>query len=138
MDLISVSPIFNLYNSDWPILTWPDPLPPAKFVFADVDRMGHALDSMVCAGVIISGGEVQRSVLSPGVQIHSRARVRDAILMHGADVGRDAVVRRAILDKNVRVEPGARIGVDQAADRRRFTISDSGVVVVAKGQTVTA
>jgi glucose-1-phosphate adenylyltransferase len=137
MDLISVSPIFNLYNNEWPILTWPDPLPPAKFVFADVDRMGHALDSMVCAGVIISGGTVLRSVLSPGVQVHSRAHVEDAILMHGVDVGRDAVVRRAILDKQVRVEAGARIGVDPAADRERFTVSPSGIVVVAKGQTVT-
>jgi glucose-1-phosphate adenylyltransferase len=138
MDLISVSPIFNLYNSEWPILTWPDPLPPAKFVFADADRMGHALDSMVCAGVIISGGTVRGSILSPGVQVHSRARVDDSILMHGVDVGRDAIVRRAILDKNVRVEPGARIGVDPVADRERFTISEGGVVVIPKNQTVTA
>jgi glucose-1-phosphate adenylyltransferase len=138
MDLISVTPEFNLYNQDWPILTWPDPLPPAKFVFADDDRMGHALDSMVCAGVIVSGGTVRRSVVSPGVRVHSRACVDDAVVLHGADIGRGAVVRRAILDKNVRVAPGAQIGVDPEADRERFTVSPGGVVVIPKGQTVEA
>jgi glucose-1-phosphate adenylyltransferase len=138
MDLISVTPEFNLYNEDWPILTWPDPLPPAKFVFADDDRMGHALDSMVCAGVIVSGGTVRRSVVSPGVRVHSRACVDDSVVLHGADIGRGAVVRRAIIDKNVRVAPGAQIGVDPEADRERFTVSAGGVVVIPKGQTVEA
>jgi glucose-1-phosphate adenylyltransferase len=138
MDLISIDPIFNLYNREWPILTWQEPLPPAKFVFADEDRMGHALDSMVCAGVVVSGGEVRRSVLSPNVQIHSWASVCDSVLMPGVEVGRHAVVRRAILDKNVRVEAGARIGEDPEADRARFTVSDGGVVVVPKGAVVEA
>ncbi len=138
MDLISVHPIFNLYNSEWPILTWPEPLPPAKFVFDEDDRRGHAVDSMVCAGVVISGGVARRSVLSPGVQLHSYTEVEDSILMNGVEVGRNAVVRRAILDKNVRIEPGAEIGVDLEADRRRFSVSDSGVVVVGKGQVVRA
>ena len=88
MDLISVVPIFNLYNHEWPILTWPDPLPPAKFVFDEDGRRGHALDSMVCAGVVISGGVARRSVLSPGVHLHSYAEVEDAVLLHGVDVGR--------------------------------------------------
>jgi glucose-1-phosphate adenylyltransferase len=138
MDLISVDPVFNLYNSAWPILTWHEPLPPAKFVFADPDRMGHALDSMVCAGVVVSGGEVRRSVLSPSVHVHSHAQVYDSVLMPGVEVGRDAVVRRAIVDKHVRIAPGAQIGVDPEADRERFTVSDGGVVVIGKGAVVEA
>jgi glucose-1-phosphate adenylyltransferase len=136
MDLISVHPVFNLYNSEWPILSWHDPLPPAKFVFAEEGRTGHALDSMVCAGVVISGAEVRRSVLSPGVHLHSFADVCDSILFPGVDVARSAVVRRAILDKDVCVLEGAEIGVDLEADRERFTVSDSGVVVVGKGAVV--
>ncbi len=136
MDLISVSPIFNLYNQEWPIHTFPDPLPPAKFVFDEDGRRGHALDSMVCAGVVISGGVARRSVLSPGVHLHSYAEVEDAILMHNVDVGRSAVVRRAILDKDVRIAPGAEIGVDPDADRERFHVSAGGIVVIPKGEVV--
>jgi glucose-1-phosphate adenylyltransferase len=138
MDLISVDPVFNLYNGEWPILSWHDPLPPAKFVFADPGRTGHALDSMVCAGVVVSGGEVRRSVLSPSVHVHSHAQVHDSVLMPGVEVGRESVVRRAIVDKNVRIAPGARIGVDPEADRERFTMSDGGVVVIGKGTVVEA
>jgi len=139
MDLISVDPIFNLYNREWPILTWQEPLPPAKFVFADDKRMGHALDSMVCAGVVVSGGEVRRSVLSPNVHVHSYAKVSDSVLMPGVEVGRAAVVRRAILDKNVVVAEDARIGEDAEADRARgFKVSDAGIVVVPKGAVVEA
>jgi glucose-1-phosphate adenylyltransferase len=137
MDLVSVDPIFNLYNMEWPILTWQEPLPPAKFVFDEDGRRGYATDSMVCAGVVISGAVARRSVLSPGVHLHSFAEVEDAVLMQGVDIGRDAVVKRAILDKNVRVEPGAQVGVDHDADRERgFTISDGGVTVVGKGKVV--
>jgi glucose-1-phosphate adenylyltransferase len=139
MDLISVEPEFNLYNREWPILTWPDPLPPAKFVFDEDDgRRGQALDSMVCAGVVISGATVRRSVLSPGVHLHSFAEVEDSVLMQGVDVGRNAVVRRAIIDKNVRIADGAEVGVDPEADRERFTVSAGGVVVIPKGATVDA
>jgi glucose-1-phosphate adenylyltransferase len=138
MDLISISPIFNLYNREWPILTRPDPLPPAKFVFDDEDRRGQALDSMVCAGVVISGATARRSVLSPGVRLHSFAQVEDSVLFQDVDVGERAVVRRAIVDKNVRIAPGATIGVDPEADRRRFHISDSGIAVIGKGETVEA
>jgi glucose-1-phosphate adenylyltransferase len=138
MDLISVEPEFNLYNREWPILTLPEPLPPAKFVFDDEDRRGFAVDSMVCAGVVVSGAAVRRSVLSPGVHLHSGAVVEDAVLMQGVDVGREAIVRRAIVDKSVRIAPGAQIGVDAAADRERFTVSAGGVVVIPKGETVEA
>jgi glucose-1-phosphate adenylyltransferase len=138
MDLISVEPEFNLYNREWPILTWPEPRPPAKFVFDDDTRRGQALDSMVCAGVVISGATVRRSVLSPGAHLHSGALVEDSVLMQDVDVGREAVVRRAIVDKNVRIAPGAQIGVDAEADRERFHISDGGVVVIGKGHTVAA
>jgi glucose-1-phosphate adenylyltransferase len=136
MDLISVTPSFNLYNRDWPIHTWVEPLPPAKFVFEDPGRTGVATDSMVCAGVVISGGTVRRSVISPGVRVHSYAEVEDSVLMPGAEVARSAVVHRAILDKDVRIGPGVRIGVDAEADRERFTVSDSGVVVLGKGTVV--
>jgi glucose-1-phosphate adenylyltransferase len=138
MDLISISPIFNLYNREWPILTRPDPLPPAKFVFDDEDRRGQALDSMVCAGVVISGATARRSVLSPGVRVHSFAEVEDSVLFQDVDVGERAVVRRAIVDKNVRIAPGAQVGVDPQADRARFHVSDGGIVVIGKGATVGA
>jgi glucose-1-phosphate adenylyltransferase len=138
MDLVSIDPVFNLYNAEWPILSWHAPLPPAKFVFDEDGHRGHALDSMVCAGVVISGATARRSVLSPGVHLHSYAEVEDSVLMPGVDVGRNAVVRHAILDKNVRVAPGAKIGVDAAADRERFVVSDNGVVVIGKGAVVEA
>jgi glucose-1-phosphate adenylyltransferase len=136
MDLISFTPIFNLYNLDWPIHTFPDPLPPAKFVFDEDGRRGHALDSMVCAGVVLSGGVARRSVLSPGAHLHSYAEVEDSILMHNTDIGRNAVVRRAILDKDVRVADGAQIGVDADADRERFAVSAGGIVVIPKGEVI--
>jgi glucose-1-phosphate adenylyltransferase len=138
MDLVSVDPVFNLYNTQWPILTWHEPLPPAKFVFDEDGRRGHALDSMVCAGVVISGATARRSVISPGVHLHSYAEVEGSILMQGVDVGRNAVVRNAIVDKQVRIEDGARIGVDPEADRERFVVSDNGVVVIGKGEVVRA
>jgi glucose-1-phosphate adenylyltransferase len=137
MDLVSVDPIFNLYNKEWPILTGRDPMPPAKFVFADPDRAGHAFDSMVSAGVIVSGGEVRRSVLSPGVFVHSYAKVEGSVLMHNVDVGRNAIVRNAIIDKNVRIPQGARIGVDLDADRARgLTVTDQGIVVIGKDDEI--
>jgi glucose-1-phosphate adenylyltransferase len=138
MDLVSVHPIFNLYNQEWPILSYPGSLPPAKFVFDEDGRRGQALDCMVCSGVVISGATARRSILSPGAHVHSYAEVDSSVLMHGVDVGREAVVRRAILDKNVRVAPGAQIGVDPKADRERFIVSDSGVAVVPKGVVVEA
>jgi glucose-1-phosphate adenylyltransferase len=139
MDLISVHPVFNLYNYRWPILTWLEPLPPAKFVFEDGQgRTGQALDSMVCAGVIVSGGTVRRSILSPRVKVHAGALVEGSVLMHDVQVGPGAVVRNAIIDKNVQVPEGARIGVDAEADTDRFHRTEGGVVVIGKGQKVEA
>jgi glucose-1-phosphate adenylyltransferase len=134
MDVISVSPVFNLYNSEWPIHSNIGSLPPAKFVFDDDDRRGMALDSMVGPGVILAGGSVHRSLISPGVHVHSGARVEDSVILDHVDVGRGAIVCRAIIDKNVRIPPGMKIGVDLNVDRQRgFTISESGVVVIGKG-----
>jgi glucose-1-phosphate adenylyltransferase len=138
MDLISVHPVFNLYNMEWPILTHHDPLPPAKFVFADDGRTGHALDSMVCEGVIISGASVRRSVLSPSVRVHDYAEVEGSVLFSGVEVGPGAIVRNAIIDKDVVIEPGAEIGVDVERDRELHTVSAGGVVVIPKGAWVWA
>jgi glucose-1-phosphate adenylyltransferase len=136
MDLISVHPVFNLYNRQWPIYTGHDPLPPAKFVFNDEGRRGVAFDSMVSPGAILSGGMAERSILSPDVHVDSGATVCDSVLMDGVRVGRGAVVRHAIVDKNVVIPDGARIGVDLDEDRARFTVTPSGVRVLEKNQKV--
>jgi glucose-1-phosphate adenylyltransferase len=137
LDLVSVHPVFNLYNRQWPILTHMPPLPPAKFVHDEPGRTGHAIESLVSPGCIVSGGEVRQSVLSPGVHVHSRAVVEGCVLLQGCDVGRGAKLRKVIIDKNVVVPPGVRIGYDHEEDRARgFHVSDGGVVVLGKGQTV--
>lgn len=141
MDLIAVDPIFNLYNYRWPLRTVHYDYPAAKFVFADFDkdRAGVATDSMVSEGCIVSGGRIDRSILSPRVMIHSYSSVEDSILMHGVDVGRYAKIRKAIIDKGVKIPRGCKIGYDEADDRARgFHISESGVVVVPKGTVIEA
>lgn len=137
MDLVSVHPVFNLYNYEWPIYSHLGPWPPAKFVHGWHGRIGHAVNSIVSPGCVVSGSLVENSVLSPNARVHSWATVSDSVLMHNVNIGRHAVVRRAILDKNVVVPEGARIGMDPDEDRARgFTITESGITVVGKGQKV--
>jgi glucose-1-phosphate adenylyltransferase len=130
MDLVSVHPIFNLYNRRWPILSNLPSLPPAKFV-----EGGNAHESMVGAGSIVSGAHVRTSVLAFSVSVESGAYVEGSVLMPGVRIGRNAVVRHAILDKNVVVPDGAQIGVDLDRDRGLYTVSDGGIVVLGKGVT---
>jgi glucose-1-phosphate adenylyltransferase len=137
MDLCAVHPVFNLYNDRWPILTHVPSQPPAKFVHDCGDRIGRAINSVVSNGVIVSGGLVRDAVLSPGVRVNSWSRVERAVVLDNTRIGRHAIVENAILDKNVVVPEGVVIGVDKEHDRARgFAVSDSGITVVGKGQTV--
>jgi glucose-1-phosphate adenylyltransferase len=137
MDLCATVPAFNLYNPRWPILTHIPSHPPAKFVHDDGDRIGHAINSVVSNGVIVSGAQVRESVLSPGVRLNSWASVDRSVLLDGVQVGRRAVIRDAILDKNVVIGEGVEIGVNKDDDRARgFVVSDGGVTVLGKGQEV--
>ncbi|PZU49252.1 MAG: glucose-1-phosphate adenylyltransferase [Arsenicicoccus sp.] len=138
MDLISVHPVFNLYNEEWPIYTNYGPHPPAKFVHGSGDRVGHAVNSAVSPGCVISGATVTDSVLSPRVMVHSFSHVTGSVLMDRVDIGRSCQVHRAIIDKGVQVPSGVHIGVDHDHDRARgFTVTDSGIVVVGKGTVIT-
>jgi glucose-1-phosphate adenylyltransferase len=134
MDLVSVDPLFNMYDPDWPLRTHQPQFPPAKFVFSEDGRRGHALDSIVSMGCIVSGSEVHRSILSPGVRVHSFCDIDDSIVMTNATINRHCRIKRAIVDRNVEVPRGAVIGYDLDEDRRRHTVSDSGVVVVTPGE----
>jgi len=139
MDLASVDPLFNLYDSNWPLRTYQGQFPPAKFVFAQEfkgGRMGVSLDSIVSGGAIISGGRVQNSVLSQNVRVNSYSDVRDSIIMENVDIGRHCRIKRAIIDKDVTVPEGSTIGYYLEDDMRRFTVSPGGIVVVAKGQVI--
>ncbi|MET4094375.1 glucose-1-phosphate adenylyltransferase [Arthrobacter sp. UYCu712] len=137
MDLISPVPVFNLYNSEWPIYTRQSISPPAKFVRGQGNTVGSALDSIVASGTVISGGIVEGSVLSNDVYIGTSSRVLDSVLMDKVEIGAGAVVKRAIIDKNVKVPAGAAIGLDADLDRARgFKVTDSGITVLSKGAQV--
>ncbi|MGB5755352.1 MAG: glucose-1-phosphate adenylyltransferase [Acidimicrobiales bacterium] len=135
MDLVAPEPHFNIYNRTWPVHTLGRDLPPTKFV-RDNGRGCEVTDSMVCRGVIVSGGTVHNSVISPGVRIAAGAVVENSIVMDDSIIGADAVVRNAIVDKNVELAPGAQLGVDADHDAERFTVSDCGIVAVAKGTKI--
>ena len=131
LDLCAVNPEFNLYDPEWPLRTYQPQAPPAKFVFAEEHRRcGHALDSVISAGCIISGSEIRGSVLCPNVRVHSFCEISESILMPGVRVGRHARIRRAIIDRDVTVPRGAQIGVNLEEDRKRHTVTERGVVVV--------
>jgi len=138
MDLVKVDPPFNLYDTSFPIHSSAQPRPPAKMVFAggEAGRVGVALDSLICNGCIISGGRVERSILSPEVRINSYSLVEDSILFDRVEVGRNAKIRRAIIDKGTKIPPGFSIGYDLEKDAKRFTVTDSGVVVITKGELI--
>ena len=138
MDLISIHPIFNLYNYDWPIFTTYGPYPPAKFVHGAHGRFGEALNSAVSPGVVISGARVNGSVVSPDVHVHSYTEIDSSVILDGVQVGRHCRVQRAIIDKNVVVPEETLIGYDRDHDLERgFVVTESGITVVGKGQEVT-
>ncbi len=132
MDLVSVTPVFNLYDERWPIRTHQRQYPPAKFVFAESPRMGHALDSLVSGGCIISGGSVKNCVLSPDVRVNSFTEIEDSILFSHVNVGRNCRIRKAIIDRDVHVPEGTTIGYEPEADRERYFVTDSGITVVTR------
>ncbi|MGL4173320.1 MAG: glucose-1-phosphate adenylyltransferase [Actinomycetota bacterium] len=137
MDLVSVLPIFDLYNYEWPVYTNYGPYPPAKFVHGWHGRIGQAVNSAVSPGVVVSGATVENSVISPGCYVHSWATVGDSVLLDHVQVGRHAIIRRAIIDKNVVIGEGVHIGEDPAQDRARgLTVTESGLVVIGKGQQI--
>lgn len=137
MDLISTMPIFNLYNADWPVYNQQINLAPAKFIHDSEGNLGRTNDSIVSLGVVVTGGIVERSVLSPNVRVGSRSLVTDSILLDSARVGRDCTIRKAILDKDVVVADGAGIGIDRQRDLERgLTVTESGITVAPKGLLV--
>ncbi|HSA62728.1 MAG TPA: glucose-1-phosphate adenylyltransferase [Nitrospiraceae bacterium] len=141
MDLVAVDPQFNLYDPDWPIRTYQGQFPPAKFVFAQDyqgGRMGVALDSIVCGGCIVSGGRVQNSILSPNVRVLDHADLRESIVMENVVIGEHCRIRRAIIDKDVKIPPNTEIGYNRDADAQRFTVTESGLVVISKGMKLHA
>ena len=137
MDLVSVHPVFNLYNYEWPIYTDYGPYPPAKLVHGAQGKFGEAHNSAVSPGVVISGATVTNSVLSPRVHVHSATTIDDSVLLDGVEIGRHTEIRRAIIDKNVYVPEKTTIGVDRERDEARgFVVTESGLTIVAKGQEV--
>ena len=130
LELAQISPELNLYDHTWPIWTYQDQVPPAKFVFDDEGRRGMAVDSMVAGGCIVSGSVVRRSVLFSDVEVHSYCEIEDAVIFSDVDIGRRCVIRKAVIDKGCIIPSDTRIGVDPEEDARRFHVSEGGVVLV--------
>lgn len=135
MDLVSVSPIFNLYDDRWPLRTWLHQYPPAKFVFADPGRTGSAVDSIVAAGSVVSGGRVTRSLLGCNVRVNSYCEVSDSIIYNHVRIGRHSRIRRAIIDRHVSLPEHSEIGYNVEDDKRRFHVTESGIVVVVRQES---
>src|ERR1700683_3167131 len=136
MDLVAVSPIFNLYDKSWPLHTWQQQYPPAKFVFADPERKGVALDSIVGSGSIVSGGRVEKSVLGLDVRVNSYSEVDQCIIFNHVIIGRHSRIRRAIIDRHVNLPEGTVIGYDLEADRARYSVTENGIVVVVRPESM--
>jgi glucose-1-phosphate adenylyltransferase len=132
MDVRAVDPSLNLYNPSWPIRTVSYSDPPVKFVFDDEERRGVAHNSVLAEGTVISGSTVRNSVIGRNVRIHSHCVIEDSIVMNRVEIGRGCRIRRAIVDKNVRISPGTRIGYDAEEDRRRYFVTETGIVVLAR------
>ena len=130
MDLTQVVPELNLYDKNWPIWTYQEQNPPAKFVFDDPDRRGAAVDSIVSGGCIVSGSTVKRSLLFTNVRVHNHCRIEDSVILPNVEIGRNVVLKRVVIDKGVRIPEGMQIGVNHDEDRKRFHVSDKGVVLV--------
>jgi glucose-1-phosphate adenylyltransferase len=133
---VAVTPVFNLYDKNWPLRTWQQQYPPVKFVFADPDRMGVALDSIVSGGSIISGGRVKRSVLGYDVRVNSYVEVETSIIFNHVNIGRHSRIRNAIIDRHVTLPEHTEIGYDLEADRRCYHVTESGVVVVVREESM--
>ena len=131
MDLLSVTPQLNLYDQTWPIWTYQEQLPPAKFVFDDENRRGMAVDSLVSGGCIISGSSVKRSLLSNNVRIHSYSTIRDAVILPNVEIGRNCRLKKVIIDRDCKIPPGTVIGYDHARDAKQFYVSPNGIVLVS-------
>src|SRR5712692_6967308 len=136
LDLVSVSPVFNLYDKDWPLRTWQQQYPPAKFVFADPDRMGAALDSIVASGSILSGGRAKHSVLGYDTRVNSYCEIENSIFFNHVNIGRYSRVRNAIIDRHVTLAEHTEIGYDAEADRRKYQVTEGGVVVVVREESM--
>jgi glucose-1-phosphate adenylyltransferase len=136
LDLVSVSPVFNLYDKSWPLHTWQQQYPPAKFVFADPSRTGTAVDSIVAGGSIVSGGRVSKCVLGYDVRVNSYSDVEDSIIYNHVNIGRRCKIRRAIIDRHVELPEGTVIGYDLEADRARYSVSEGGVVIVVRAESM--
>jgi glucose-1-phosphate adenylyltransferase len=132
MDLVSVSPVFNLYDKAWPIRTHQRQYPPAKFVFGEPGRTGTAIDSIIATGCVVSGGTVNNSILSPDVRVNSYSQVESSIIFSHVNIGRHCRVRRAIIDRDVHIPEGSVIGFDPQEDRQKYFVSDGGITVVTR------